>query len=72
MTNKCLLCLNHQVHIRLPKQTAEEYIVVFLNICSAKIADIYHEAFAYFVDKVEIIMEVLDDQAAPIEEVCVE
>ena len=51
---------------------------MFLNIISANIADhiiyadIYHEAFAYFVDEVEIIMEMLDDEAAPIEEVCVE
>ena len=53
-------------------------IVVFLDIRSADIvnhvidADIYHEAFTYFVDEVEIIMEVLDDKAAPIKEVCVE
>ena len=64
--------LKHQVQIRLPKKTAEECIVVFLDICSANIADhiidadIYHEAFAYVVDEVEIIMEVLDDEAAPI------
>ena len=51
---------------------------MFLDIHSANIADhiivadIYHEAFAYFVDEVERIMEVLDDKAAPIEEVCVE
>ena len=35
-------------------------------------ADIYHEASAYFVDEVERIMEVLDDEVAPIEEVWVE
>ena len=75
---KRLLRLKHQVQTWIPKQTAEECIVVFLNIHSAKIADhifytdIYHEAFAYFVDEVEIIMEVLDDEAAPTEEVCVE
>ena len=51
---------------------------MFLYICSANIgyhiidADIYHEAFAFFVDAVEGIMEVLDDEAAPIEEFCVE
>ena len=51
---------------------------MFLNILSANIADhiidtdIYHEAFTYFVDEVERIMEVLDDKNAPIEEVCVE
>ena len=72
MTKKCLLRLKHQVKIRLPKQTAEECIVVFLNIRSASIADhiidtdIYDEAFAYFVDGVEIITQVLDDEAAPI------
>ena len=74
MTQKCLLCLNHQVQTRIPKQTAEKCIVVFLNIHSASIAnhvidgDIYHVAFASFVDEVEIIMEVLDDEAAPIKE----
>ena len=58
MTQKCLLRLKHQVHIRLPKKTAVEYIVVFPNICSVNIVDhiidvdIYHEAFAYFVDEV--------------------
>ena len=63
---KCLLNLKHQVQIWLPKQTAEECIVVFLNSCSANIADhiidadIYPEAFTYFVDEVEGIMEVLD------------
>ena len=75
MTQTCLLSLKHQVKIRLLKQTAEECIVVFLYICSANIvdhiidADIYHEAFTYFVDEVEIIVEVLDDKAAPIEDV---
>ena len=60
------------VHIRLPKQTAEEWIVVFLVICSANIldniidTDIYHEVFAYFVDEVERITEMLDDKATPI------
>ena len=78
MTKKCLLRLKHQVKIRLPKQTTEECIVVFLDICSANIsyhiidADIYDEAFAYFVDEVEIIIQVLDDQASPIKEVCAE
>ena len=78
MTPKYLLRLKHQVHIWLPKQTAEECIVVFLDICSANIADHiidtdrYHEVFTYFVDEVEIIMEVLDNEAAPIEEVCIE
>ena len=75
MTQKWLLSLKHQVQIRLPKQMSEEYIVVFLDICSSNIADhtidadIYHEAFAYFVVDVERIMEVLDDEADPIEEV---
>ena len=45
---------------------------MFLAICSANIldhiidTDIYHEMFAYFVDEVEIIMEMLDDEATPI------
>ena len=39
MTKKCLLRLKHQVKIRLPKKTAEECIVVLLNIHSANIAD---------------------------------
>ena len=75
MTKKCLLRLKHQVKIRIPKQTAEECIVVFLNILSANIADhiidadIYNEAFAYFVDEVEIIIQVLDDEATPTKEV---
>ena len=75
MTKRCLLRLKHQVQIRLPEQMAEECIVVFLNICSANMtdhiidADIYHEAFKYFVDEVEIIVEVLDDKASPIKEV---
>ena len=60
------------MQIRLPKQTAEECIVLFLNIHSDNIADhiidagIYHESFAYFVDELEGIVEVLDDEAAPI------
>ena len=76
MTKKCFLCLKHQVKNRIPKQSAEECIVVFLNIHSANIADhiidagIYDEAFAYFVDDAEIIIQVLDDEAAPIEKVC--
>ena len=51
---------------------------MFLDICSDNIADniidadIYHEAFVYFVDDVERIIEVLDDKAAPSEDVCVE
>ena len=78
MTPKCLLRLKHQVQIRLPKQTAEKCIVAFLDVCRANIADhiidadIYHEAFAYFVDEVEIIMEVLDNKDAPMKEVGVE
>ena len=73
MTKKCLLRLKHQVNIRFPKQRAEECIVVFLDICSANIADhiiyadIYYEAFAYFLDEVEIIIQVLNDEADPIE-----
>ena len=73
MTQKCLLRLNHQVYIRLPKQTTEDCIVMFLNICSANIADhiidkdIYHEALAYFVDEVERLREALENKAAPIE-----
>ena len=48
---------------------------MFLVICSADIADhiidvdMYHEAFKYFVDEVERIVEVLDDKATPIKEV---
>ena len=55
------------------KKTTEECIVVFLDICSANIADhindadIYDEAFAYFVDEVEIIIQVLEEDATPIE-----
>ena len=51
---------------------------MFLDICSTNIADhiidadIYHDRFAYFVDEVERITEVLGDEAAPIEEVCIE
>ena len=64
MTQKCLLRLKHQVKIRVPKQTAEYFIFVFLDIRSANIADhiidadIYHEAFTYFVVYVKRIMEV--------------
>ena len=53
------------------KKTTEECIVVLLDICSAKIADniidadIFYEAFSNFVDGLEIIMEVLDNEAAP-------
>ena len=78
MTKTCLLRLKHQVNIRLPKQTAEECIVVFLDIHSANIADniidadIYNEDFAYFVDEAERIIQVLDGKAAPIEKVCSE
>ena len=55
-TKKCLLRLNQQVKIRIPKKTAEECIVVLLNIFSANITDhiidldIHHEAFMYLVD----------------------
>ena len=51
---------------------------MLLDIQSANIAnhiidaDIYHVEFVYFVDEVEEYMEVLDNEAAPIEEVCVE
>ena len=51
ITKKCLLRLKHQVKIWLPKQMAEECIFVFLDICSANIADhiidadIYDEVF---------------------------
>ena len=75
MTKTFLLRLKDQVKTRLPKQTDEECIVVFLNICSANIADhiidvdIYDEAFAYFMDEMEIIIQVLDDEANPIKEV---
>ena len=48
MTQKCLLRLKHQVKIRLPKQTAEEYIVVLLDICSADIADRIIDAYIYY------------------------
>ena len=78
MTQKCLLCMKHQVHIWILKHTAEYCIGVFLDIFSANIADhiidmdIYHEGFVYFLDEVEIIVEVLDNKDAPIEEVCVE
>ena len=57
MTKDCLLSLKHQVQIRLPKQTAEECIVVLPDIHSADIADciidedIYNEDFSYFVDE---------------------
>ena len=66
--------MNHQVKIRLPKKTAEGCIVLFLDIRSANIsdhiidADIYDEAFAYFVDEVERIIQVLENEATPIEE----
>ena len=75
MTKKCLLRLKHQVKILPPKQTTEECTVVFLDIRSANIADhiidadIYDEAFAYFVDEAERIIQVLDDEATPTEEV---
>ena len=72
-TQKCLLRLKHQVQIRIPKQTTEDCIVMFLNIRSANIAyhiidaDIYHEVFAYFVDELERIREALENKATPIE-----
>ena len=78
MTQKCLLSLKHQVQIWLPKQTAEDSMFVSINIFIANIvdhiidADICHEAFTYFVGEVKIIMEVLDDEAYPIEELFVE
>ena len=62
MTKTFLLRLEHQVKIRILKQTSEECIVVFLGIFSANIADhiidadIYDEAFVYFVDEVERII----------------
>ena len=49
---------------------------MFLNIFSSNIVDhiiyayIYHEAFAYFVDEMKIIMDMLDDEADPIKDVC--
>ena len=39
MTQKCLLRLKHQVQIQFPKQTAEECMVVLIDIWSANIAD---------------------------------
>ena len=48
---------------------------MFLDIHSADIADhiidadIYDEAFAYSVDEVEIIIQVLEDEASSIEEI---
>ena len=48
---------------------------MFLNIHSANIADriidadIYHEAFTYFMDDAERIVEVLDNEASLIKEV---
>ena len=51
---------------------------MLLDIHSANIAyhiiddDIYHESFAYFVDEVERIMEILGAKDTPIKEVCVE
>ena len=74
MTKNCILRLKHQVKICLPKKTAEECIVVFLDIHRANIADhiidadIYDEAFAYFVYEVEIIIQVLEEDATPIED----
>ena len=65
------------MHIRIPKQIYEKCIVLFLDIFSANIADhiidadIYHEAFTYFLDEVKIIMEVLDDKAASVAELCI-
>ena len=47
---------------------------MFPDIISANISDhiidvdVYDEAFAYFVDKVERIIQVLEDEATPIEE----
>ena len=78
MNKKCLLRLKHQVQIRIPRQTAEKCISVVLDIHSANIADHiidadkYHKVFVYFVDEVEIIMEVSDNKTDPIEEVWVE
>ena len=78
MTKKSLLRLKQQVKMWPRKKMAEECIVLFLDICSSNIADhiidadIYDEAFAYFVDEVERIIQVLDDEAAPIKEVCSE
>ena len=49
---------------------------MFLDIHRANIADhiidadIYDEAFAYFVDELERIIHVLDEKAYPIKEVC--
>ena len=47
MTKKYLLRLKHQVKIQILKQTAEECIVVFLDICSANIADNFNDADIY-------------------------
>ena len=78
MTQTFFLRLKHPVHICLPNQTAEECIGVLLDICSSNIVDhiideyLYYKASVYFVDEVEIIMKMLDNEAAPIEKVCVE
>ena len=78
MTQKCLLRLKHQLYIWILKQNSEECIIVSIDILSANIADniidadIYHEAFAYFVDELEIIMEMLDNEAGSTKEVCVD
>ena len=78
ITQRRLLQMMHQVHIRIPKKTVEECIIVSLNVRSDNItdhiidADIYHEAFADFMDEVERMMEVLDNEATLIEKVCIE
>ena len=60
------------------KKTAEECIFVLPDIHSSNIADriidadIYDEALAYLVDTVERNIQVLDDEADPIEEICAE
>ena len=54
MTQNFLLRLKHQLQIRILKQTAEDYKVVFLDICSANIVDyiitaqLIHDALPIF------------------------
>ena len=55
------------VHSCVPRYSRFWYIAYHIHD-----ADIYHEVFAYFVDDVERIMKVLDNEAAPIKEECVE
>jgi hypothetical protein len=74
----CRARLLKQVEKRLPKQTIESVLVVFLDICSTSLAkmiidiDIYDNAFAHFLRKVWDVRKLLAQKTAAVNEGTIE